>query len=246
MQLCAITDRRRLSAATQSGLRRQLLGLVEGWTAGGVHFIQLREKDLPAPDLQSLAREMADKIDHNRSKLLVNVSAAESAALALAAGADGVHLAGKPTPGAALRVRQLFRAANLDAIISVPCHGLDDIHVARKEQVDLMLFSPVFEKPAGPQAALAGPAVSFHPATELSSRPERSAVEGPAVSLPHAAPQGLEALRRACAAAEGIPVLALGGVTSINARDCLAAGAAGVAGIRLFAADDWRRLLPAN
>ena len=256
MQLCAITDRRRLSAATQSegALRRQLLGLVVSWTAGGVHFIQLREKDLAAPDLQSLAREMAEKIDHNRSKLLVNVSAEESAALAVAAGADGVHLAGKPTPGTALRVRQLFRAADraagrtvgIDAIISVPCHTLDDIVVARKEQVDLMLFSPVFEKPAGPQAALAGPAVSFHPATELSSRPERSAVEGPAVSLPQAAPQGLEALRRACAAAEGIPVLALGGVTSINARDCLTAGAAGVAGIRLFAADDWRRLLPAN
>jgi thiamine-phosphate pyrophosphorylase len=218
MQLCAISDRRRLSAATQSegALRRQLLGLVEGWTAGGVHFIQLREKDLAAPDLQSLAREMAEKIDHNRSKLLVNVSAEESAALAVAAGADGVHLAGKPTPGAALRARQLFRAAGrtagLEAIISVPCHTLDDIHVARKEQVDLMLFSPVFEKLAGPQAA----------------------------------PQGLEALRRACAAAEGIPVLALGGVTSINARECLTTGAAGVAGIRLFAGDDWRQLLPAS
>jgi thiamine-phosphate pyrophosphorylase len=212
MQLCAITDRKRLSAATPAALRRQLLGLVEGWIAGGVHFIQLREKDLAAPDLQSLAREMAKKIDHNRSKLLVNVSAAESAALAAAAGADGVHLAGKPAPGAALRARQIFRAAGVNAIISVPCHSLDDIDVARKEQVDLLLFSPVFQKLAGPQAA----------------------------------PQGLEALCRACAAAEGIPVLALGGVTSVNARDCLTAGAAGVAGIRLFAADDWHRLLPAN
>jgi thiamine-phosphate pyrophosphorylase len=127
----------------------------------------------------------------------------------VAAGADGVHLAGKPTPGAAGSVRQTFRAAGRDAIISVPCHSLDDIHVARKEQVDLILFSPIFEKP-------------------------------------EAAPQGLEALRRACAAAEGIPVFALGGVTSLNAQACLTAGAAGVAGIRLFAADDWRRLLPPN
>jgi thiamine-phosphate pyrophosphorylase len=213
MQLCAITDRRCLEEKTRSEavLRRQLLRLVEGWTAGGVHFIQLREKDLAAADLQSLAREMAEKIDRSRSRLLVNVSGAESSALAASAGADGVHLAGKPTPGAALRARQLFRAAGINAIISVPCHTLDDIHVARKEQVDLMLFSPVFEKLAAPKAE----------------------------------PQGLEALRQACAAAEGIPLLALGGVTSINAQDCLTAGAAGVAGIRLFTTDDWR-LLPPN
>jgi thiamine-phosphate pyrophosphorylase len=190
-------------------LRRRLLGLAQGWAAGGVHFIQLREKDLAAPELQSLAREMAERIDGSRSQLLVNVSAAESAALAVSAGADGVHLAGKPAPGAALRARQLFRAVGRDAIVSLPCHGVDDIHVARKEQVDLILFSPVFEKL-------------------------------------QAVPQGLEALRRACAAAEGIPVFALGGVTSNNAQDCLAAGAAGVAGIRLFADDDWRRLLPAS
>jgi thiamine-phosphate pyrophosphorylase len=216
MQLYAITDRGRMSAAqSETVLRRQLLRLVEGWTAGGVHFIQLREKDLPAADLQALAKEIAEKIDHARSKLLVNVSDAESAALAATAGADGVHLAGKPTPGAILRARQLFRAAgrtaNVNPLISVPCHTVDDIHVARKEQVDLMLFSPVFEKLAAPKAE----------------------------------PQGLEALRQACAAAKGIPVLALGGVSSLNAQECLAAGAAGVAGIRLFAADDWR-LLPPN
>ena len=214
MLLCAITDRRRLSTAIQSeaAIRRRLLDLVQDWTAGGVHFIQLREKDLSAPDLQTFAGEVAEKIGHSRSKLLVNVSSAESAALAVAAGADGVHLAGKPVPGAARRVRQIFRAAGRDAIISVPCHGLDDIQMARKEQVDLILFSPIFEKLQAPQAA----------------------------------PQGLEALQRACAEAEGIPVFALGGVTSSNARDCLTAGAAGVAGIRLFALDDWRRLLPAN
>jgi thiamine-phosphate pyrophosphorylase len=211
MQLCAITDRGLFSAGTQSepALRRHLLHLVQDWSARGVHFIQLREKDLAAPDLHSLAREMVEKIDRSRSKLLVNISAPESAVLAVAAGADGVHLAGKPEPGAALSARQIFRAAGRNAIISVPCHGLNEIHMARKEQVDLVLFSPVFEKL-------------------------------------EAVPQGLEALREACAEAEGIPVFALGGVTSFNAHACITAGAAGVAGIRLFALDDWRRLLPAN
>ena len=90
------------------------------------------------------------KIDRSRSKLLVNVSTPESAALALAAGADGVHLAGKPPPGAASSVRQTFRSA-ATPIISVPCHSLEDIDVASKKQVDLMLFSPVFEKVSGRQ-----------------------------------------------------------------------------------------------
>ncbi len=163
-------------------------------------------------ELQSLAGEMAERIDRNRSKLLVNVSAPESAALALAAGADGVHLAGKPAPGAARSVRQSLSLPRprRDHQRTLPWPGR--YPGGLEEQVDLMLFSPVFEK----------------------LRPE-------------AAAQGLEALRRACVAAQGIPVFALGGVTSSNAPDCLAAGAAGVAGIRLFAG---RRLaaaaVPAN
>lgn len=47
------------------------------------------------------------------------------------------------------------------------------------------------------------------------------------------APQGTERLREVCASV-GIPVLAIGGVNAGNARDCLAAGAAGIAAIRLF------------
>jgi thiamine-phosphate pyrophosphorylase len=199
MQLCAITDR--------MGATQPLVTLVEGWSIGGVDFIQLREKDLSPEALHSLTREALARIDGRPTKLLVNVSSSESAAWALGAGADGVHLAGKPLPGAATSVRKAFRSAS--PIISVPCHSLADIDVACGEQVDLILFSPVFEKLS---AGFSQPA------------------------------QGLEGLRLACAAARGTPVLALGGVTAANALQCVAAGAAGIAGIRLFAGDDWRRL----
>jgi|SRR5580704_7238475 thiamine-phosphate pyrophosphorylase len=46
--------------------------------------------------------------------------------------------------------------------------------------------------------------------------------------------QGLDKLRAACTAAAPIPVYALGGVTVEKSQSCLDAGAAGIAGIRLF------------
>jgi thiamine-phosphate pyrophosphorylase len=49
----------------------------------------------------------------------------------------------------------------------------------------------------------------------------------------HGAPAGLEALRDAVRSA-GVPVIALGGITWQTAGLCIEAGAAGIAGIRLF------------
>ncbi len=51
--------------------------------------------------------------------------------------------------------------------------------------------------------------------------------------LPYGAPQGIERLAEVCRQAR-IPVIAIGGVTAANADDCLLAGAAGIAAIRLF------------
>ncbi len=58
-------------------------------------------------------------------------------------------------------------------------------------------------------------------------------VFGPVFATGAKTPVGLDALR-AAASAVRIPVFALGGVTEENATACMAAGAAGIAGIRLF------------
>jgi thiamine-phosphate pyrophosphorylase len=162
----------------------------------GVEFVQLREKALAAEEL--LKREGLREVGGG-TKLLVN----GPAAVAVAAGADGVHLTTRVGEQTAAEVRRAFRAAGAgEPVVSASCHTLDDVRRAVDQGVDLILFGPVFEK------RVAGIVV----------------VEG----------VGLERLREACAAVGGIPVLALGGVTWESAGRCVEAGAAGVAGIRLF------------
>ena len=81
-------------------------------------------------------------------------------------------------------------------------------------------------------------AVSCHTEAEVARAAESGAdfvVFGPVFEKKNTAdfvPRGLDRLHSACAFK--IPVLAIGGVTHENAALCVNAGAAGVAGIRLF------------
>lgn len=82
--------------------------------------------------------------------------------------------------------------------------------------------------------------VSCH-SLEFARAAERGGADyiffGPVFATPSkaafGAPQGTERLREVCASV-GIPVVAIGGVNVENARACIAAGAAGIAAIRLF------------
>jgi thiamine-phosphate pyrophosphorylase len=201
-----ITDRTQFPG-DESARRRALLSKIDEAARSGVDYIQLREKDLSGRELEKLARECAviirtlrTKNRELRTRLLIN----SRTDVALAAGADGVHLRSDDISAATARSiwqQATARDSQLAArgfLIAVSRHSASDVIRAESDRADFAVFAPVFEK---------------NDTREIQA-------------------QGLDALRAACAAR--IPVLALGGVTLENAASCLAAGAAGIAGVRLF------------
>jgi thiamine-phosphate pyrophosphorylase len=196
----AITSRA-LYPGDEHQKQAELLRQASSWITNGIDLIQLREKDLPAANIATLAREILQAIANANSptRLLLN----SRPDVAIATAAHGVHLTAVPDELTPAQVRSLYAIANRPApIITTSCHTLEDVHRARANQVDAILFAPVFEKILAAQTVMPG--------------------------------HGIEQLRAACHAASPIPVYALGGVTLENAAACLDAGAAGIAGIRLF------------
>ncbi len=152
--------------------------------------MQIREKDLDDRDLYELAR-LARAALPPPTRLLVN----GRLDVALAAGADGVHLPADGVPAAALRAR-FGRFEEGGVLIGRSTHSVEEVERARDDGVDYVTFGPVFATPG------------------------------------KGSPVGLDGLARAAAA--GVPVLALGGVTLERLEEIARAGAAGVAAIRLF------------
>jgi thiamine-phosphate pyrophosphorylase len=213
----AITDRTRFPGDEQER-QAALVRNAARWATEGLDFIQLREKDLAAGALAALARKLLEALGTRNPApgLLVN----SRADVAIAVAAAGVHLTAAPGELVPGQVRRLYAAAGLpEPIVSVSCHTLDDVARAVSPEpgagASLILFGPVFEK------------VAFEKRT--GTQPIAAG------SGPLAAGAGLDLLRSACAAAAPTPVLALGGVAGANTAACLAAGAAGIAAIRLFA-----------
>ncbi|HYM79445.1 MAG TPA: thiamine phosphate synthase [Candidatus Dormibacteraeota bacterium] len=207
-----ITDRTAFPG-DETARRRRLLDKIAEAAHAGVDYIQLREKDLATRDLESLAREGAGILAKLRTEnrelktaLLIN----SRTDVALASGADGVHLrsddispqevraiwekCGAGTPARELSPRK--------PLIGISCHSPEEVAKAKGDDATFAVFAPVFGKKDAPSTQ----------------------------------PAGLSQLREACKVK--IPVLALGGITLENAKQCLEAGASGVAAIRLFQEND--------
>jgi thiamine-phosphate pyrophosphorylase len=215
-----ISDRTQLSGP-ESFRRERLLEKIAEAARCGVDYIQLREKDLPARQLEALAGEAVRVIEENGQRktgkrepgtcLLIN----SRTDIAFAAGASGVHLRSDDispsevhriwNPGGARPASTSLPARAIPpprATVVVSCHTVREVARAAEQGADFAAVAPVFEK------------------RDWSPK----------------SPAGLDTLRQACR--YKIPVFALGGVTLANVAICRDAGVAGIAAIRLFQDND--------
>jgi thiamine-phosphate pyrophosphorylase len=206
-----ITDRRAFPG-DETSRRRRLLEKIAEAARAGVDYVQLREKDLSSRELESLARgavrtmrESAQLRSENRARTALLINSRPDVALTVEA--DGVHL--RSDDISPQRVRQIWKS---DCGAGAPARQLSP----RDPIVAVSCHSPAEVA----QAAANGATFTvFAPVFEKKD-------------TPGIRPTGLVTLEQACQTK--IAVLALGGVTLSNARSCLAAGAAGIAAIRLF------------
>jgi thiamine-phosphate pyrophosphorylase len=165
--LCLVTDRHRLG--TRLGLRTDADGTLDALVAqvtaaaeAGVDLVQIREPDLPARDLVALARAIRTGVGPGGVPVLIN----DRIDVALASGADGVHLKGTSIPA-----EEAARLAPPGFLIGRSVHSVEDIQRGGAAGAHYLIFGTVFatgSKPAGWRTAgLAGLAEAVKAASPL-------------------------------------------------------------------------------
>ncbi len=97
---CLVTDRRRLADASLPSTGEDALVRQVRWAAAsGVDLVQIRERDLPGAQLETLVARCVEAARGTPTRVLVN----ERVDVAVAAGAAGVHLPGTGPEAARLR-----------------------------------------------------------------------------------------------------------------------------------------------
>jgi thiamine-phosphate pyrophosphorylase len=130
--ICIVTDRR----------RRDVLEQVEKAAAAGVDLVQIREGDLEARSLAALVAAAVKATRGSRTRIIVN----DRLDVALACGADGVHLRSDSIPPAAARA-----LAPKPFLVGRSVHDADEAQAA-EPSVDFLIAGTVFQtssKPAG-------------------------------------------------------------------------------------------------
>jgi thiamine-phosphate pyrophosphorylase len=138
--MASATELLRLMVVTDRSLcSRPLVEAVEAALRGGANAVMLREKDLPAQALYELAVALREATRRAGALLIVN----DRADVALAAGADGVHLGWQ-----SLRVAKTREIVGRDRLIGVSTHSAAEVREAERAGADYVTFGPVFSTPS--------------------------------------------------------------------------------------------------
>lgn len=120
--LYLVTDRALMNAAT-------IEEVVERAVRGGVTLVQLREKDVPSRDFYETALRVRELTALLGVPLIIN----DRADIALAVGADGVHVGQSDLPAEAVR-----RIIGPDRIVGVSAGNLEDARRAEAAGADYL------------------------------------------------------------------------------------------------------------
>jgi len=130
--LYLITDRQLASP-------RRLSDVVADAVKAGVRAVQLREKDLPPRSLLEVATQLRRVTEAEGALLFIN----DRIDVAVAVGADGIHLPSRSVPVDVVR-----RLVGPRTWIGVSTHSLDDVRVAVDGGANFVTFGPVFPTPS--------------------------------------------------------------------------------------------------
>jgi thiamine-phosphate pyrophosphorylase len=127
------------TAANFTEKKTKILELIVAAVQTKISLIQIREKQLPARMLYELVAAAAENITgKTHSKLLVN----DRADIALAGGADGVHLTSCSLSAGIIR-----RNFPKNFIVGASAHTIEKAEAARRQGADFVTFSPIYSSP---------------------------------------------------------------------------------------------------
>ena len=136
-RLCLVTDRR-LAAP------RPLEDVVMAAVRGGVTAVQLREKECPTREFVALARRLKSSLAPLAIPLIIN----DRVDVALAAGADGVHVGQSD-----MEYRDVRRLVGPDFIVGLSVETLAHALQASSFDADYLGVGPIFSTPTKADAA---------------------------------------------------------------------------------------------
>ena len=154
----------RLYLVTDSGLSlgRPLEEVVREAVEGGVTMVQLREKEASTRDFVELALRLKPLCQEAGVPLIIN----DRIDVALAVGADGVHIGQSDMPYEVAR-----RLLGPDKIIGLSVENFEDLEVANGLDVDYVGISPVYGTPTKTDTAEPFGLEGLRRAVELSAHP---------------------------------------------------------------------------